>query len=67
MNNQITDINGNLWSEAETRLYEQFSDELARTKNPDTREFLLDQRHRFYVHTSECYRAGIRPKNKGSA
>lgn len=64
MSNQITDINGNLWTEAETRFYHQFNDELARTKNSDTREFLLDQRHRFYLHTSECYRLGIRAKNE---
>ena len=64
MNKQITDINGNIWTESETRLYHQFNDELARTKNSDTREFLLDQRHRFYLHTSECYRLGIYPANE---
>lgn len=64
MSKQITDINGNTWTESETRLYNQFNWELARTKNSDTREFLLDQRHRFYLHTSECYRLGIRPKNE---
>ena len=64
MSNQITDIHGNLWSVAESRLYNQFNDELAWTKNSDTREFLLDQRHRFYLHTSECYRLGLRPTNK---
>ena len=64
MSNQITDINGNTWTESETRFYNQFNDELARTKNRDTREFLLDQRHRFYLHTSECYRLGLR-QNEG--
>lgn len=62
MNKQIKDIHGNLWTESETRFYYQFNDELARTKNSDTREFLLDQRHRFYLHTSECYRLGLREK-----
>lgn len=64
MSNQMTDIHGNLWSEAETRLYNQFTWELERTKNSDTREFLLDQRHRFYLHTSECYRLGLRSANE---
>ena len=65
MNKQISDINGNLWTESETRLYNQFNDELARTRNSVTREFLLDQKHKFYLHISECYRNGIYPKNEG--
>ena len=64
MSKQITDINGNTWTESETRLYNQFNWELERTKNSDTREFLLDQRHRFYLFTSECYRLGLRQANE---
>lgn len=65
MDKQITDIHGNLWTESETKYYQQISAEIDRTRNSDTREFLLDQRHRFYLHTSECYRLGFRPKNEG--
>jgi len=52
----IKDLNGNTWSEAETRLYAQYTREIESTHQPDKIEFLKDQRHRFYVFTAEIYR-----------
>ena len=45
----FTDFNGNTWTDKEVQVYDQFTWEINRTKNPDVREFLLDQRHRFFV------------------
>ena len=53
---KLIDLNGNQWSEPETRLYHQYTKEIEATKNPDTREYLLSNRHKFYVFTAEIYR-----------
>ena len=41
----IKDLNGNTWSEAETRLYNQYTREIESTHQPDKIEFLKDQRN----------------------
>jgi len=55
---RLIDFNGNQWSEPETRLYHQYTKEIESTKNPDTMEYLLDNRHKYYVFTAELYRLG---------
>ena len=52
----FTDFNGNTWTNKEVQAYDQFTWEINRTKNPDVREFLLDQRHRFFVMVLDSYR-----------
>lgn len=52
----FTDFNGNTWTNKEVQTYDQFTWEINRTKNPDVREFLLDQRHRFFVMVLNSYR-----------
>lgn len=52
----MIDLNGNEWTAAEANLYAQYSLEIERASNEAEREFLKDQRHRFYLMVSEIYR-----------
>ena len=59
------DFNGNTWTDAEVKAYNQFTWEINRTKNPDVREFLLDQRHRFFVMVLDSYRVDNKGESNG--
>ncbi len=45
--------NGHVLTDHEVAAYNRYTEELNRTRYQDEREFLMDQRHRFFVSCGE--------------
>ena len=45
----MTDLNGNAWPQQWVDTYNGLTARIDATRNPETRENLLNERHRFYV------------------
>lgn len=45
----MTDINGNNWPQIWVDTYVNLTTRIESTRNTETREMLLNERHRFYV------------------
>lgn len=55
----MVDLNGNTWPQQWVDVYNGLTARIDATKNPWTRESLLDERHRFYVLCTIVLSEGI--------
>ena len=45
----MVDMNGNVWNDAQIDAYNRYTRDINEATYKPTREFLLDQRHRYFV------------------